>query len=344
MADAFEAAYREKQKASQMRRVMSDIHADLFGTPLESFTFGKYVKKWLPRAKGEYEPSTFERIEGTISAVMKIAPELFAQQIDRIERSALIDLRNQLAESRAKSTVKTMMSLLKSIFRSAWQDGLISANPAGSIPQLKSGGVESAGEGRRAFTPAELKKVLAEANPEWRGMIYVGLYAGGQRIGDVSRMTAGQVDLKSGVIKFQTQKTKRWVILPIAAPLLPVLKPLVDGLGANDPVFPVANKRASKQIGMVSNAFRQLLYKAGLATHPKKTKAEQTGGRRTSNGLSFHSLRHTATSLLMRAGVSRAVVMDIVGHDSETVSENYTNIDENTKRLALDQLPDIGAT
>jgi len=57
--------------------------------------------------------------------------------------------------------------------------------------------------------------------------------------------------------------------------------------------------------------------------------------------LSFHCLRHTATSLLKNAGVSDAIAMDIIGHESKAISANYTHIETNTKRKALNALPDV---
>jgi integrase len=65
------------------------------------------------------------------------------------------------------------------------------------------------------------------------------------------------------------------------------------------------------------------------------------GGRRAPSVLSFHSLRHTATSFLKNAGVSDAVARDIIGHESAAVSANYTHIDQRTKREALEKLPDL---
>jgi integrase len=72
--------------------------------------------------------------------------------------------------------------------------------------------------------------------------------------------------------------------------------------------------------------------------------------RKTKNGrdakrdlrdISFHSFRHTATSMMKNAGVSEAVVMDIIGHDSPAVSAMYTHIDSAAKRSALDAMPDL---
>jgi len=57
--------------------------------------------------------------------------------------------------------------------------------------------------------------------------------------------------------------------------------------------------------------------------------------------ISFHSLRHTATTLLKSAGVSDAVPREFIGHDSPTVSKHYTHIPTDTRRQAANKLPDI---
>ena len=57
--------------------------------------------------------------------------------------------------------------------------------------------------------------------------------------------------------------------------------------------------------------------------------------------MTANPLRHTATSLLKNAGVSDVVARDIIGHESEAVSRNYTHIDTVTKRRAIDAMPDI---
>ena len=59
----------------------------------------------------------------------------------------------------------------------------------------------------------------------------------------------------------------------------------------------------------------------------------EAGHARAKYELSFHSLRHTATSLLKNAGIPQSVVMDYIGHDSADVSHGYTH----TGREALEK-------
>jgi integrase len=57
--------------------------------------------------------------------------------------------------------------------------------------------------------------------------------------------------------------------------------------------------------------------------------------------LSFHSLRHTAVSLLKDAGVADAVVMAIVGHSSVAMSHRYTHVGKEALQRATAKLPEI---
>jgi integrase len=52
-------------------------------------------------------------------------------------------------------------------------------------------------------------------------------------------------------------------------------------------------------------------------------------------------LRHTTTSILKNAGVNSAIVMDVIGHQSTAISTHYTTIDSDTKRRAIDRMPDV---
>jgi integrase len=62
---------------------------------------------------------------------------------------------------------------------------------------------------------------------------------------------------------------------------------------------------------------------------------------RTSNGLGYHCLRHTTTTLLKQAGASDVVAREIVGHETAAVSRTYSHIDASTLGAAIDRLHDI---
>ena len=45
--------------------------------------------------------------------------------------------------------------------------------------------------------------------------------------------------------------------------------------------------------------------------------------------------------MLKTAGVSDAIAMDIIGHESAEMSRHYTHIGDSAKREAVNKLPDV---
>ena len=82
------------------------------------------------------------------------------------------------------------------------------------------------------------------------------------------------------------------------------------------------------------------LVKSDSVHHQQERLSEKKAVRSAKRelGLSFHCLRHTLTSWGKQSGISGPVMQDIVGHDSEAVSREYTHIDLETKRVALDSI------
>ncbi len=121
------------------------------------------------------------------------------------------------------------------------------------------------------------------------------------------------------------------------------MEQLLNSDDPNAPLFPRAYKFVQKSgaVQTLSNTFYEMLVSSGLA-QPRSRKSTGRGRsvRRKTNPLSFHSLRHTATSLMKNAGVNAAVVQDIISHSPE-MSRHYRTIAESAKREALNLIPDI---
>jgi integrase len=62
---------------------------------------------------------------------------------------------------------------------------------------------------------------------------------------------------------------------------------------------------------------------------------------REASEISFHSLRHSAVTMLKAAGVSDFMAREIVGHESAAVSRQYTHLTTDDKRAAMRRLPDV---
>lgn len=82
-----------------------------------------------------------------------------------------------------------------------------------------------------------------------------------------------------------------------------------------------------RKVAKLTNHFYVILVSAKL-DQPRSKKSTGKGHsnkRSKENSLSFHSLRHTATSLLKNTGASEAAAIDIIGHDTKAISSIYTH-------------------
>jgi integrase len=191
----------------------------------------------------------------------------------------------------------------------------------------------------------ELKAVLRASNVEWRGMVLAGIYLG-QRLKDIASLTWANVDLERGEIRLSTSKTGRRQIIPIAKPFKGYLLELPTSDDPNAPIFPDSYPLAMRSGGTaaLSAQFYNILVSANLAEARlpnRKSKGIGRNAPREQSTITFHSLRHTATSWLKAAGVSEAVTRDLIGHESAEISRHYTHVDDQSKREAIGKLPDL---
>jgi integrase len=326
---------------SAARRVIGDIYELANGERLPAATVEAFLESWLAAKKPETSPATARSYADIVGRFLDYLGERKGLDLSRIGKADIAGFRDSFAKrGLARNTANVGLKVIRSAFTQAQRDGIVSENPAALVKGVKG----TIGEAqRRAFTIRELEQILEAANDEWRGIILAGLYTG-QRLGDLATLTWENVDLEKGEVKLVTGKTGRQQIIPLAKPLQRVFESLPAGDNPKQPLFPQANGVIERQgrVATLSNQFHEILTSAALT--PRRTHQKRGGGRgvkRATGGLSFHCLRHTATSLLKNAGISPAIVQEFVGHDSKTVSAQYTHIETSALRAAADAMPDL---
>jgi integrase len=339
--DAAREAVAGRFIESRARRVIADIYALANAEVLPNSSSRAFFKTWLDRKSLEADDGTHQRYTGVITQFLEHIKHKANADIKKITPTDVAGFRDEAAKRLAVGSANLMLKVLRSAFSTARREGLIDDNPAERVAVLKK--KKKTDSDRRPFTLPELKRLMEVADDEWRGMILFGFYIG-QRLGDIASLTRQKLDLEHEEIKLKTDKTGRLQILPLAAPLLKYIKKLRLGDDPHAPLFPRAFAIVQSQgrTGTLSNQFHRILVSAGLA---EKRSHHSTGkGRSASrelNEVSFHSLRHTATTQLKSAGVSDAIAREFVGHDSEEVSNSYTHIPTDILRQAASKLPDI---
>src|SRR5947208_5788484 len=320
-------------------RGVSDVYAAANLESLESATVRKWCEKWLETKSIEAEESTHARYKRIVDRFLECIGAKANRDLSTLQANDIARFRDREAKALSRATANLSLKVLRVCFGEAVGRGWVPVNPAVRVPVLKSRDKYT----RRAFTLAEIKRILKACgdDAEWRGLVLFGLYLG-QRLGDLARLTWRAVDLDSGEIAFTTRKTGRRIVLPLVQPVADYLASLPASDKPNAFIFPHA--ASAKRTASLSNQFRDILVEAGLL-EPLARGHKSTGkGRnqaREASEISFHSLRHSAVTMLKAAGVSDFMAREIVGHESTAVSRQYTHLTTDDKRAAMQRLPDV---
>ena len=329
LATAAERAMRKHLDRPHQLRAALDRLADDF-VPAAEENPADWLTAWAISRKGEVADKT---ATGYTQAATEAGAWMRAAGISTfsaVTPARLVELRNHWSAVTSPGSANKKIKYLRVAMGDAVKAKRISENPAAGLPRL----LETA-TARREFRQDELARLLPTLTGEWRAITLLGLYTG-QRLNDLASLRWHQVDMKAKTITFTAEKTGALVALPLMAGVVDALAALPGKRVPADSVLPgiLALANSSR-----SHGFRALLHKVGLATS-KHAKKEATGDNsRSTSELSFHSLRHTATTMLKAAGVSDSIARAIVGHESAAVSRAYTHLDLKTMREAMEKMP-----
>jgi integrase len=327
-----EGETRRQKGEAYLRKALSGIVSSLMGS--EQIGCESFFLAWIERRGAEVEDGTRGAYQTAVNEVIAYAKDHGRETLSEISVNDVLALRTQWQRDRAPATTNLKLKVLRMALKDAWKARLVSENVADFVENVK----KERGSKRRDFTPAEFKLVLKHCDATWRAFTLLGLYTGGQRMGDLAALRRKHVNLQTKEINTEAKKTRAPIILPV----VPALECALLELGLpDDPEAFLFPELAALSPGGRSKRFRRILYEAGLVgrrTDQKTTGKGKASGRRQVSELTFHSMRHTATTMLKAAGVSDAVARSIVGHESAAISKTYTHMPMEAMREALEKV------
>lgn len=341
LAEQYEVPSRKLLTEAQARTIISDMYQIVHAVPLKSATVEAFCADWLAVKKKTLAAQSYLRYQDVVDKFLTfLGSEKKEMQIAAITAADITAFRDGLMERLSITSANIITKIVKVIFGDAKREGLVLENVADRVRSVRDREVRPK---RRAFTDEEFRKLLNASEGEWKGLLIFGLFTG-QRLKDLASLRWSNVDLLRNEIRLSTSKTNRQQILPMHPALRKHVNSISKGVVPGAPVFPKASGIITKfgRSALLSAQFYAIMVKAGLATERKHTNTKQGGSvKRTVGEISFHSLRHTATSLMKNAGMASAVVQDVIGHASAAMNAHYTHIDGTAKRTALESIPDL---
>jgi integrase len=348
----FERMARGHVTEAHYRRVASELYERTTGEPLNFHTAGEWLGEWLANTNATVKGGTYEKYRGTVDDFREYLGDRDGAPLASITPKEILGYRDTLQKrGLAASTINlAIRKTLHAPFEAARRLGYVTVNPCAAIKPVRDN-VAKAKARRQPFTHEQIAALLtATKGTNWEGAILCGTTTA-LRLGDIAALTWAQIDLPARVLRLTTTKTETEQSIPLHPAFVAWLGEQTRGIG-KAPVFPELHGRKTGGCRGLSQTFRGLMEKAGVlgavirkgVTAEAKKKAEnkaRTG--RTISTLTFHSLRHTATSLLANAGIAADTRKAITGHADDRVHEAYTHYQLETLRAAVESIPVPGA-
>jgi site-specific recombinase XerD len=337
IADIFEAIARKQINARRLKASMAELFRSMAGDDsLPTATVTDYCASWLRQKERECAPGTMELYRKSIEKFIKFLGARANGDLADIRKQDVVSWRNSLDLS--ASTANLNLKCVKMVFKSARRDDLIEVDPCEFVPMIK----KDSGDGvRRPFSLEEIRRLLEVADEEWKSLILFGLYSG-QRMGDIVALTWNAIDLVRDELHLITRKTGKRLTVPMASALKEHILTLSAPDTPDSPVHPrsYATLMRDGRVRCLSSQFGNLLAAAGLRVGlPHVSRGIGRDGRRQSQALSYHCLRHTTVSLMRASGAPEASVMAVVGHSSVAVNRSYCHVGTDALLRAVDTLP-----
>ena len=274
--------------------------------------------------------------------------------------TSIAELSNDIAEEyaaymrtipQAVDTHNRKIKRLRKIF-DCLSDYYSGNNPFKSKTLLRSTREEQNTVARRqAFTKEQeqqLRDVLADDQykvmnkPEIRVIYYLGMFTG-QRLKDCVLLQWQNIDMDRKRIYVKQFKTGKEVTIPMAEELFQVLTEALEWR-EDQYVCPKSAARYNKQnregknVGnnLVNIDVLRVIRWIGL-----EPSISVPGRNKKMTVYGFHSLRHSFASFCAEAGVPKAVLLSILGTDSDIADKYYTHVGEDAQQLAITAISDI---
>ncbi len=140
---------------------------------MKAATTRKFLKDWLAAKEVETSSNTHQRYETVVTQFLRFIRTKADQDLFHLTTADIQAFRDDLSGKLSRGSCNVAIKIMRAAFNEARTQGLMDSNPAQLVKLMRTEKFR-----RRPFTPDELRRVLAQADPQWKGMIAVALYTG----------------------------------------------------------------------------------------------------------------------------------------------------------------------
>jgi integrase len=321
-------ATTKEEANALLRKVMSDMtKATLLGVhtreAVKPILFSTFVdEEYLPHQKATKRESSYKR---DLLHAEKTKAEFGSRTLRSINAGDIERFITRMLSSKtykdkapAPATCNRVRSFLSAALNMARRRGYIDRNPVQDVKKLREDNEQD-----RYLRPQEELDILAEASEFLRPIMTFAVNTG-MRLGELVNLKWADIDQTTGFIRVDhTSKGHKTRHIPINLALKAVLATLKPSRSEEGFIpFVFVNERFKKpyKASSVYNAFKAAASRANV------------------QGVVFHTLRHTAVSRMVAAGIPDRVIMKIVGHSTPHMVTRYAHLAPQSLKGATDSL------
>lgn len=240
------------------------------------------------------------------------------------------------------STIRTTYSVLRSALDGAVRDGLLARNPAAVI---RRPGVERTEA--RHLSPSEVRRLLSAAESSRYHRALVLITATGMRRGECLALRWQDIDHGAGVLRIRGTLSRIGKGLTVTEPktersrrMLPLSPATAALLTAQRKAQVTEQLHAGSEWIDTGHVFTT---ETGQPVDPRNLLrvVQSAAARAGLDDVGVHSLRHSAATAMLDAGVNIKAVSDLLGHSSVSITGDiYGHTSDDSARAAVAMLSD----
>jgi integrase len=321
---------------ARARTLLGEILQSVSGQTLRVFSVTEWLAHFVKQKRKSRSDKTALRHEQMMNEFVEFLGPRARLNIAAMTPQDISEFRDHRhSRGLTPATVNLDVTVLSAAFNAALKQGLIPVNPCAGVEPLKDKGRHRKG----TFLPEQISALLKIAKGEWKGLILTAFYTG-QRLGDCVSLRWRDIELVSKIktIRFEPEKTGGEVVTVIHPALEKYFLSLPSSDDENAFLFPSLAEQAQRNVSPLSKEFRKLMERARIE---QRVIRDRNKAGRTVYALSFHSLRHSFSSILANAGVSEERRMALTGHKSRDMHQHYSHHELEQLQKAVALLPTL---
>jgi integrase len=286
-----------------------------------------YAATWIDERPG-LRPKTILIYRGLLGS--HIAPHFAHVTVGEVTVARIRRWRKKLLDSGVSEvTAAKAYRLLRAVFNTALDDGLIRRNPC----RIKGAGQEHSPE-RPVLTVAQVYALADAVGLRYRALILLATFTS-LRWAELAALSPADIDLDARTVRvtrqlyyheaghsFRPPKSRAGVrIVPFPALIVPDVRKHLQWLPPSAPLV-FASSTGSP---LAHSNFRRRVWLPALATVGL-------------DGVHLHDLRHTGNQLTADAGANLKELMARMGHDSERAALIYLHSTSARQRILADMV------